>query len=440
MSKFWGCCHCECDPTLNAGGSGYSYGNVNPVNLNADCSGDMCVQLTATLTFASNRIAGAVVGTGNYTPSTLTTPATAGPWLLFNRGGEPIYDRDGSREIPFSVTLQEHPTNPDLMILAKIELKNEFVWERKSWDPDSADFLVFEQIGDKIDAPPFAAAGDYCLNIALGAVRYSYVIDQRDYPDGVPLEVEVTLENDPCSFQSPLCLEWLGGEQVIDEWIMGGEWIGSYTDGECSGGAYIRVGRGSLFNGTFTDCTEILGSFHAWNGDCNLYGVWEECSHDPRECPLASDFIIDNGDLPFTCDGSLDSITCGDCGPTNDCPPEECPTSWCKWQWDPDTLSWDLIETNCLEGSECGDPPADPEDTTLPHVSCTCCVTPGPECDVGWSPCLGDTCSFVWSSLGNVWNPSACLTEGCFCHFPPEEPGEFNGQTVAGICCSEDAP
>jgi hypothetical protein len=436
----WYCCHCDCDEWLNAGGSGSTYGNIAPVTLNSACATDGCVELLITFTFASNRIAGAMVGSGNYTPSSLTA-ATAGPWVLFNRGGEPAYDRDGSRPVPCSVEMAVHPTDADLTIVIKVSLNNEFVWERRSMDPDSEDFLVFDLTSGEIDAPPFGVS-DFCLNISTTAVRCAYVQDVAclEEEGGCNLEVAVTMDSEgvePCDFVSPLCLESLGANALLDDWRFGGEWYGAGTGGaedDCNSWFYLDIPM-TLPD----DCTAVLGSFQAWNEGCYLYGLWEDCSQDPRECPRALDFIITEG--PGSCDGTLDDIACSCESGTNNCPPEGCPIQYCKWQWNVTDQEWDLVYSNCIAPSECPDEPAEPEDTDIPHVVCLCCTSIAPPlpCEDGFEPCLDQGgCTWWWQG---TWDPlSPCSDITCECQGKPDDftdPGAFIGEIRDGTCCIE---
>jgi hypothetical protein len=442
--RFWGCCNCDCYPELFGNGSGEPYGNISGFSLHTDCSSDKCVELLFTMTFASNRIAAAVVGSGNYTPSTISTPATVGPWVLFNRGGEPAWDRDESRSVSCSVELIAHPTDPDSMIVGTFTVGDELTWERVSTDPESADFQKFELTNGSIDSPPYEPAGDYCLNVQIGAVRCAYVQESSCADDDTcKMGLTATLESgDPILCDSEnvnICMEQLGAFATFDDWLFGGEWYGAFTYGEedeCGQWAYLRIGQGALNPFPIGDCTGTLGEFQIWNAGCRLYGVWEECSHDPRECPKPEDFVITEG--PGSCDGSLTGLTCGSCEGTSNCPPEECPGAYCKYVWDVDEQIWVLDFSNCLGGMECPPTlPDDPEVMDVPHVYCVCCVEVTPQCDANNVPCPGDECGWVWDAAFSIWTTAgACETIGCTCQGMPEDPGLFDGDTRPGICCA----
>lgn len=164
-----------------------------------------------------------------------------------------------------------------------------------------------------------------------------------------------------------------------------------------------------------------------------------------------TDLMYGGAGAHVDCGGDLDKLVfgggCHDGGGGGDtdgvCPPPDCIASYCEFTWDPDTFSWSITHSSCVEpSSTCPDEPPTPTDPSIVHVVCICCdvITPPGPCEGGASACEG-TCFHTWSTGGGGhWlTTSACVTpidgSSCSCTDPPTRPGLFNGEMVEGVCC-----
>jgi len=394
-----------------------------------------CTVYIVKLRFANEAAARHYVGEGNYQEETIDSVLNfvTEEWVLFGDGT--AYSRDDDRPIPMTITTETHPTFSDIITPTTIDLNNgAFIWTRRSDDPASVDFLKF----DLTTGAEFTGGQgiDFCIGINARTLRCGYFYPADDHPIGFEIAFAGC---DPITFTA--CLETDADTcEAIDGWCYSASGIyAEDSDPTCRRWAMIAIY--ATANGG--DCNEQfpLGQIDVYSGpDCPDTGAatwrWIECTHDPRDCPTAADFeLIWN----FECPGaSITSISC-DCGGgggSNNCPPESCPNSYCKWQWDTAHNVWVLLESNCIGLYECPDPPADPEITDIPWVECNCCIEIVPACP-GDTPLCPDPCGWVWDAGGNVWTTAGCVgaSEGCNCEGMPERDGLFDGETVEGYCC-----
>jgi hypothetical protein len=435
------CRRCSTNIATNPSGG---FGITGLATMPNECPG--CNVIFITFGFISEDVADLVVGAGNH------TAGVAGPWVLFYDGGD--YTRDGSRPVDCTVGTIVHPTDPTLDLIMTVSVSaGAFVWTRKSSDPLDPDFQIFELTTGVIDVDVCECG--QCVSIGTEAHRTPWAYPYP--PEDWTADVFVVAEGNGCTspgcevdFDKTVCLSWdqfyQGSSGPVDGWGFGGRWIwgdwyaGTGDDQHCHEAAVLTISDFLL------DACEDQenGQFSASNLCCGIRKAWEDCDRDPRTTPVAADFsvVLDNA-----CGGGLLNTlsyggTCEDDGGTINCPPDDCPIQYCKWQWDVDTQAWVLIETNCLGDSECPGPPDDPLETDVVWTECNCCVTvtPGCTCDdpLVFEPCLTQDCTWIW--LG-TWDPlDPCSDITCECQGRPDDildPGGFIGEIRDGCCCKE---
>jgi hypothetical protein len=443
MSRYWVCDCCACSPDLKAAGVDYvSGGTPLPVlgqfrydGISASCP--LCTVYVVRFVFATEPIARALVGEGNYSLS--GGKWLTDEWVLFGDGT--TYARPGSKPVPCVITSQEIPASGGTIIPMSVNLKNgAYIWTRQSSDPTSADFVDFDMtFPTEIDG---GGGYEYCVGIQARTVSSIYFYESASHPPSFtatfagcdPIAFTACLEND-----SESCT--LGGLSSADGWcaLAGGWGYADDTDPNCFKYAVL-----SAAIGTAGGCPSATISVSA-GPDCPdqaaLTFDWAGCTHDARECPTEADFdLVWDFDCPA---GELSAFDCDDCsGGSGNCPPEECPASYCKWQWDTTTHSWDLVSSNCISPAECPDPPADPTVMDVAWVECNCCTTPTPDCScdepLNFEPCDTQDCVWWWQGAWELL--TACSDITCECHAKPDDitdPGGFIGETRDGCCCIE---
>lgn len=412
----------RCNPNFVTGGLG---GDLNTGIPNSCMS---CVVLCARADFINQDVADQVMGVGNWAPGQT--------WALFNNGDD--FDRDGSRPVAVTFSTVADPNDATQNIVHEISIGGgAFVWTRKSDDSGNPDFNTFEltsgEINTKVCDCGVCVTFDFSMHLVVlatdGPVQGFAV--EADIDDFVDCNETVTLCMQPSlPGTTTACDGWTLVSDML--WVGIGDSYDGATPDSCRDGAELRL--------TAQDgCTDLFGMLNVRNSEACAIFHWEaECGHDPRTPPDETDFSINFTDTG--CSGSLTSLAYGeDCegGDITNCPPEDCPASFCIWIWNIDTQDWDLVFTNCLEGFVCGDPPADPDDTGSVHIECTCCVENPQPCGPG-NQCPGpDTCGWVWDAGGSMWTTAGCAgsAEGCVCCGKPERVGAFDGEIVEGICC-----
>lgn len=412
----------RCNPQFNA-----------PAGLNTGIPNDCmaCVVLCASADFQNQDIADQVMGEGNWSPGDT--------WALFNDGDD--FKRDDSRPVAVTFSTVENPNNAAENIVSEISIDSgSFVWTRRNNDPDSPDFPIFDMTTGTIDAKTCNCGPCVTFSFNVHFVAFA--------TDGIPEDFAVTVEIDQdvdaeCHGTVTLCLKTTLVETSCDGWafIGAGEFLGEWTatsdiyDGEtlpdrCRDYGLLRIDGDGC--GGLTAQLTISN-----NEDCAIFQWTVECGHDPRTAPDEGDFVSfeDTG-----CAGSLTSLTyggdCGEGGGESNCPPDDCPTSYCKWQWNVDTAEWEILTSNCIDPAVCPDPPPDPAITTFPWIQCNCCVIvtpPNPCADAGTCP---GSCQFTWAGPLLRWSIATSCDPGCTCCGMPDRDGLFIGETVDGTCCS----
>jgi hypothetical protein len=442
MANRWIFCR-RCNPTMiagvGAGGLGSFSGPSGVPDMPNECPG--CNILFVAFTFINEEVADLVVGSGNHIGGVTDL------WVLFYDSGD--YTRDASRPLACTVGTITHPDDATLDLIVSITV-NGFVWERASTVSTDPDFDTFNLTTGVIDTDVCNCGP--CVGVYIEKHRTPFAWENP--PEDFVAAVSLPSSGDPCAFDppceqdftTPVCLSYdpdyvaslLG---VVDGWGFGGRWrwgdwyLGT-GDAQCPEAATLTI-AGEIND----DCEDQEnGQFTAANLCCELRLAWEDCDRDPRIPPDETLFTVILSD---PCSGSLDSLTyggtCEEDGGRINCPPDDCPGAYVEWTWNTDTLIWEVTDSNCeLTGTAIGPAPDDPLITDVTWVECNCCVEVTPECEPGWSPCPGDECGWVWDATGVIWNAQECPSFGCFCHDPPERAGLFDGETIPGICCSED--
>jgi hypothetical protein len=436
-NRWWACSCCSCSPNLTIGGVNpgvVTLGRFDVGGMTASCA--QCTVYIVTFRFASEAAARHYVGEGNYIfvgGQWLTEE-----WVLF--GDASSHSRDDARPIPLTITTETHPIFPDTITPTSINLSNgAFIWTRRSNDPDSQDFGKF----DLTTGAEFIGGDDqqWCVGISARTIFARYFYPTTEHPPCMTIgftgcegwaSADATTDADSCQDIDGWC--WLSGLSYYDE-----------SDPGCPKGVswFFPVSEGSV-----ASCGEPSGSTYdlviarllsSCEDPCQLQFAWGACTHDARECPEPSDLVEVFGGGTIT---SISCSTCGDAEGDGSCPPEDCPVSYCKWEWDVDSQAWELISSNCLAPSECPGPPDDPDVTDKVWTACNCCVTvtPGCTCDdpLVFEPCLTQDCTWIW--LG-TWDPlDPCSDITCECQGRPDDildPGGFIGEIRDGCCCKE---
>lgn len=431
----------RCDPTMTIGGTpnpAFQLGRIGGARVGETLLGDLaipnecetCAILIVQPVFANTDIQDQVIDGGTFTPGDA--------WVLFNDGDDFTRDSSGGRDIAVSITTFENPADATTDLIESITV-GDFTWTRKSTDPlDGADFSLFTLTAGTFD--PECECG-HCVGFIIYMDHIALALPYPPNDFSVAFELE---QWDECCDEIPssICLKWVPAEIPLDGWIFGGKWVYqlTYMDGDTPCDVQAVLSISEHIDDSCEDTYGVLTiGAHCW---CAGEFVWEDdCSReDPRVVPTVDEFGDDVSANGFPCEDSeatLTALTYGDTcedDPTDCSCPDDCPVQCVKWQWNVDTQSWGMIESNCIDPAVPPDPPPDPAITDFPWVKCTCCVTVVPECDPGVPPCPGDHCAVKWN--GASWSTFLnCSGLGCTCT-PPARDGLFLNEAVDGICCN----
>jgi hypothetical protein len=432
LAKHWAFCR-GCDPTMTKAVVA-EYPVLGDINYDGiDEADEVCTVLVTRFRFTSEGAADHYVGAGNHSGVTVgaETYWMTDKWALFFDGTD-TYARDGSRPLPCAIETDVHSS---FRYPKVIDINGgEFVWTRQSDDPLDPDFQVWEQTAGVLYKEECCV--EFCLGLQIAQRRPSWVWE------GDPFDVEIgfstTDTDDPCPQLDGMtvCLPYVeDSSDIIDDWKFGGAWLKYEApfDVECP--AAVEGHREGFF---VSSDEHMRAGLSLVSVTCSAGTRWEfNGCRDPLTAPTTGDFEMIEESCDATTFTTLNlEAECED--PANDnCPPEDCPTSFCKWEWDPDTLTWSLISTNCLPSMECPNEPDDPENPEEAWTFCNCCIQEQPECGPGFAECPGDTCTWTWSDLGNAWNSTSCIGALCECQGEPQRDGLFDGEVTDGVCCEE---
>jgi hypothetical protein len=403
-----------------------------------------CTQIISRIYFATEGVARHYVGEGNYVGPDAFGSFYTEAWLLLNSGE--TFARADARPVPLVVTTQAIVGAADEVSITKVDLANgAFIWERKSLDPTHADFVVFEQThGADYEG---GIGHQYCVGMIFHPTQYHYIFEGE--PFDVVLDISATGDG-PCpDMEGEICLSYQfpDARTIVDEWTLGGSWEG-YEDPysvTCEGGSPVDGIKRGVFAIGYGSTSPTVAHVSVANVGCSAYATFRgyDCPADTKVFPPIA--FLDQEETSCS-DATIITLEpgddCGDDG-TNCGTDDECPVQYCKWQWDVDTQSWDLIESNCISPNYCPDPPDDPTVTDVAVVECNCCVIATPDCScddpLNFEPCDTQDCTWIWS--GGTWDPLAsCSDITCECHGKPDDitdPGGFVGETRDGCCCIE---
>jgi hypothetical protein len=430
------------------------------------CDPFNCTIAYYSICFPTEELAEDFVGVGNFDPITFTTP----DWLLFftpsGGDGAGTFARDASRPVDLEIDVEPftfaHPTfgfsTRRWLVPVEIRLASTWTWNRVSLDPDDPNFKKWELTDGEV---PDGAATE-CIGMKLQFFNAGLVWDDATF--GPDLVAEFTADagdGDCCPRLDDIdpCLGYQGDATEVDGWQVGGSWA-STIGGEvlqCANGA----DDGSLVTSVNFHGEELTGSSTCvvatashlmtcppaipGGAECTSSKTWTlECidREDVKVLPDAETFT--ESSTTGNCeDHTFDSLTEDDCDETHgedNCPPDECPLSYCRWVWDVESDVWVLDFSNCVEPAECPGAPTDPPGPGDPLVICVCCsdINPPLPCDPGFEPCLTQDCVWWWQGTWELLTPCSDIT--CECQGQPDDltdPGGFIGELRQGTCCIE---